>query len=307
VELYSHMRNNTGDCMLVTQPLISEAPLAPSRPRHKAPPNSTDCHFHIFGPIDRYPLSPARGYTPSPQANIDTYRAMADTLGIERVVIVNPTPYGTDHRCTIDSLEIFGRDRARAVAVVNESFTPVMLRDLAQKGFRAARVNNVNANSTPVEHLKSIVKMIEPLGWHLEVYVEGAALPDLESTLLSLPVPFVIDHMGRISSDLGLDHPQFQTLLRLISSGKGWVKLCAYRSSVKGPPYADMLPQAKKIIETAPERCVWGTDWPHPRRFGSLNPDPGKLLDLLYDWAPDPKELQRILVDNPAKLYGFSS
>jgi predicted TIM-barrel fold metal-dependent hydrolase len=291
--------------MSANQPLVSEAPLTPSKPRHKAPPGSTDCHFHIFGPVDRYPLNPARGYTPSPEANIDTYRAMAETLGLERAVIVNPTPYGTDHQCTIDSLELFGRERARAVAVINESFTPAMLRELAQKGFRAARVNNVNANSTPVEHLKTIVKMIEPLGWHLEVYVEGKELMALEQTLLSLPIPFVIDHMGRIPSDLGLNHPEFQTLLRLLGSGKGWVKLCGYRSSVEGPPYSDMLPQAQKMIETAPERCVWGTDWPHPRRFGLLNPDPGKLLDLIYDWAPGPKDIQRILVDNPAKLYGF--
>lgn len=289
----------------MTEPMISEAPLTPSKPRLKAPPNSTDCHFHVFGPADRYALSPRRGYTPSPEANIHTYQALAKTLGLERVVIVNPTPYGTDHQCTIDSIEIFGRDRARAVALVNEGFTPKMLKDLAEKRFCAARVNNVNSNSTPVEELKTIVKMIEPLGWHLEVYVEGAALPALEQVLLSLPVPFVIDHMGRVPSNLRLDHPQFQSLLRLISSGKGWVKLCGYRSSVEGPPYADVLPQAQKLIQTAPERCVWGTDWPHPRRFGALNPDAGKLLDLLYDWAPDPKQLHRILVENPAKLYRF--
>jgi predicted TIM-barrel fold metal-dependent hydrolase len=291
--------------MSATQPLISEAPVTPSKPRYKAPPNSTDCHFHIFGPIDRYPLSPARGYTPSPQANIDTYRALADTLGIERVVIVNPTPYGTDHRCTIDSLDIFGRDRARAVAVVNESFTPAILKDLAQKGFCAARVNNVNANSTPVEHLKSIVRMIEPLGWHLEVYVEGTQLPSFEEMLLSIPVPFVIDHMGRVSPELGIDHPQFQTLLRLLDSGRGWVKLCAYMGSSDAPLYLEMLPQIRKLIQTAPERCVWGTDWPHPRRRGTLMPDDGKLLDLLYEAEPNPRQRHRILVENPARLYGF--
>lgn len=287
--------------------LLSEPPRSPSKPRHQAPSGCTDCHFHIFGPVDRYPLDPHRGYTPSPEANIRTYQALAKTLGIERVVIVNPTPYGTDHQCTIDSLEIFGHERARAVAVVNESFTPLMLKSLAQKGFRAARVNNVNANSTPVEKLKTIVKMIEPLGWHLEVYVEGHQLPDFERTLLSSPVPFVIDHMGRIPPQHGVDHAQFRSLLRLLNSGKGWVKLCAYMSSSDGPLYLDMLPQIKKLIGTVPERCVWGTDWPHPRRRGPLMPDDGKLLDLLFEATTDQKQIHRILVQNPATLYGFNS
>jgi predicted TIM-barrel fold metal-dependent hydrolase len=293
--------------MMVDQPPLSEPPLEASKPHRKAPSGSIDCHFHIFGPPDRYPLNPARGYTPSEKANLDSYLAMAGTLGLERMVIVNPTPYGTDHQCTIDSLEVLGRRRAKAVAVVNETFTPAMLRDLDQKGFCAARVNSVNSNSTPVEKLGSIVKLIEPLGWHLEVYVEGQQLPDLADTLLSLPIPVVIDHMGRIPSEQGIDSVEFLTLLRLVGSGKCWVKLCGYRSSTQGPPYSDMLQPARKIIETAPERCVWGTDWPHPRCYGRLLPDDGKLLDLLSDWAPDPLRFQRILVDNPERLYRFEA
>jgi predicted TIM-barrel fold metal-dependent hydrolase len=293
--------------MSVTSPPMSVPPIPASKPRHRAPANSTDCHFHIYGPVERYPLSEGRGYTPPPIANIKTYLEMANTLGIERMVIVNPTPYGTDHRCTADTIEQFGRQRAKAVAVVDESFTESDLRDLAKKGFCAARVNSVNTNSTPVSKLQTIVKMIEPLGWHLELYVEGKELPGLERTLLSLPMPVVIDHMGRIPTDQGIDNPEFQTLLRLLSTGKVWIKLCGYRSSVQGPPYADLLESAQTIIKVAPDRCIWGTDWPHPRREGPLLPDDGKLLDLLYDWAPDPKQLHRILVDNPAKLYGFGS
>lgn len=289
------------------QPPLSEPPLTASTPRRKAPPGSIDCHFHIFGPYNRYPLSPGRGYTPPETANLHSYESMASTLGLERMVIVNPTPYGTDHQCTIDSMEIVGRKRAKAVAVVNETFTPAMLRDLNSKGFCAARVNSVNSNSTPVEQLRSVVKMVEPLGWHLEVYVEGSQLPDLADTLLSIPVPVVIDHMGRIPSDRGIDCPEFRTLLRLLESGKCWVKLCGYRSSVQGPPYSDMLVPARKIIETAPEQCVWGTDWPHPRRYGRLLPNDGKLLDLLSDWAPDARQFRRILVENPARLYRFEA
>ena len=129
------------------------------------------------------------------------------------------------------------------------------------------------------------------------MYIQGNLLPDLEKTLLSLPVPVVIDHMGVIPTSRGMDSPEFQTLLRLVSSGKCYVKLSGYRSSVQGPPYADLLAPARKIIATAPERCVWGTDWPHTRRQGPLMPDDGKLLDLLYDWAPDPKQLHGILVE----------
>jgi predicted TIM-barrel fold metal-dependent hydrolase len=232
---------------------------------------------------------------------------MAEILGIERMVIVNPTPYGTDHQCTIDSLEMFGRKRAKGVAVVNESFSQAVLRDLAQKGFCATRVNFVNTDSTPVDKLPTVVKLIEPLGWHLEVLVEGKELPGLEKTLLSLPMPVVLDHMGRIPGNRGLDCPEFQTLLRLLDSGRVWIKLCGYRSSTQGPPYTDMRESARKILQTAPERCVWGTDWPHARLHGPMLPDDGKLLDLLSDWAPDPRLFRRILVDNPSELYGFST
>jgi predicted TIM-barrel fold metal-dependent hydrolase len=230
---------------------------------------------------------------------------MADVIGIERVVIVNPTPYHADHECTIDSINIFGRDRARGVAIINKDTTEEQLKRLANSGFVAARVNNVNTGTTTVDKMDDIVKRIIPLGWHLEIYVEGEELPNLEKKLLDLPMNVVIDHMGCIPTSRGIDSQEFRCLLRLLESGKVWVKLCGYRSSVEGPPYSDLLTPARKIIETAPERCIWGTDWPHPRRIGPLMVDDGKLLDLLNDWAPDPQQFQRILVDTPAKLYGF--
>jgi predicted TIM-barrel fold metal-dependent hydrolase len=289
------------------QPPLSPPPLAAKKPKHRGPKGSTDCHFHIFGPHDRYALSPGRGYTPSEESNIRTYQTMADTVGIDRMVIVNPTPYGKDHTATIDSIEIFGRDRTRAVAVIDESFSDATLRGFASRGFVAARVNDVNTNTTRVSKLDEIVPRIAPLGWHLEVYVEGSALPGLEAKLLSLPVPFVIDHMGRIPTSRGIDSPEFKSLLRLLESGKCWIKLCGYRSSVQGPPYDDLLEEAQKIIAIAPDKCVWGTDWPHPRREGPLLPDDGTLIDLLYDWSGNDEQFHRILVENPAKLYHFPS
>ena len=261
----------------------------------------------MFGPADRYALSPDRSYTPPVEANIEAYRAMAETLGLERMVIVHPTAYGTDHACTIDAIESFGRRRAKGVAVINDSFTEAAVRELDRQGFCAARVNSVTSNGTPLDQLGSVARLIAPLGWHVELYTLPGGLAVLEQTLPSLPVPVVIDHMGRIRTDRGTDSPEFQTLLRLLDSGRVWVKLCGYRSSVQGPPYDDVLPLARKMIEAAPERCVWGTDWPHPGMGGPLLPDDGKLLDLLYDWAPDSKQLHRILVENPTELYGFET
>lgn len=288
------------------EPPQSEPPRTASKPRQKAPAGSTDCHFHIFGPVEEYPLSPSRGYTPSPEAHLDTYATMAQTLGLERMVIVNPTPYGTDHRCTADCLRKFGPSRAKGVAVINRTFSKDAIRDLSESGFCAARVNSVNTNTTPVDQIEWVAETVAPFGWHVELYVEGSELPRLADTIMSLPVSaVVIDHMGRIPTDRGTNCPEFQTLLRLLDSGKCWIKLCGYRSSIEGPPYADLLAPARKIIESAPERCVWGTDWPHPRRSGDLLPDDGKLLDLLYDWAPSTRDLHRILVDNPARLYRF--
>jgi predicted TIM-barrel fold metal-dependent hydrolase len=280
-------------------------PLPATTPKHRAPKGSTDCHFHLFGDQNRYPLSPGRSYTPSEVANIDTYRVLAAELGIDRMVIVNPTPYGRDHTITIDSIEALGRERARAVAVIDDSFSDATLRDFAAKGFVAARVSDVLKNTTPVSKMDEVARRVAPLGWHLEMYVEGSVLPGLEAKILALPVPVVIDHMGKIPTSRGIDSPEFKTLLRLVESGKCWVKLCGYRSSVQGPPYADVIGEAQKIIAIAPDKCVWGTDWPHPHRQGPLMPDDGKLLDLLYEWAGNDEQFRRILVDNPAKLYHF--
>ena len=288
-------------------PPLSQPPLHPTVPKHKGPAGSTDCHMHIFGAPERYPLSHVCDYTPSPEAHIENYKTMAKVLGIDRAVIVNPTPYGKDHTATIDSIEILGRKRTRAVALIDNEFSNAELLELSAMGFVAARVNGVNANSTPVGKLGEVARRIAPLGWHLELYVDGSALPELEDTILSLPVSVVIDHLGKISASRGINSPEFKTLLRLLESGKCWVKLCGYRSSVQGPPYDDLLEQAQKIITTAPDRCVWGTDWPHPRREGPLLPDDGMLIDLLYKWAGNDEQFHRILVENPAKLYHFDS
>jgi predicted TIM-barrel fold metal-dependent hydrolase len=260
----------------------------------------------MLGPQERYPLSRTRGYTPAPEANLKNYLQVAETLGLDRMVIVQPVAYGMDHACTVDTLEMLGRHRAKAVAVIDRSFDASAVRRLDEQGFCGARVNSITPNSTGLDQLVDVAWLIAPLGWHVQVFTRDRELSFIENLLPSLPVSVVIDHMGHIPTSRGVESPEFQRLLRLLDSGRCWVKLCGYRSSTQGPPYDDLLPMARTLIERAPERCVWGTDWPHTNMFGRLLPDDGGLLDLFCDWAHGPEQVHRILVDNPAELYGFS-
>jgi predicted TIM-barrel fold metal-dependent hydrolase len=274
-------------------------------PRIKAPKLSADCHFHIFGPFDQFPLDPGRRYEP-PLALVEDYLAMASVVGLERMVIVTPSPYGTDNRVTLDAIERFGRHRAVGVAVIDDSFDDAALKRLADAGIRGLRFNLVSGNGTPVEQLRALARRIAPLGWHIQVYADGATLAGIAPTLAELPVDVVVDHIGGVKADLGTTHPQFQALLRLLDSGRAWVKTCSYRASSKGHPWDDVAPNVRALVAAAPERCVWGTDWPHSSMQPPL-PEASALLDQFFEWVPDAATRQRILVDNPAKLYGFPS
>jgi predicted TIM-barrel fold metal-dependent hydrolase len=232
------------------------------------------------------------------------YAHITGTLGIERFVIVQASIYGTDNSCALDCVAAWGQERARAVAVIDDGFDAPKLRRMHEAGVRGVRFNAVSGNGTPLEQLHTLARRAAQFDWHVQLYLDGAVLRELGPTLAGLPVPIVIDHMGQIASAKGIAHPEFQALLRLMDSGKSWVKLCGYRSSTAGYPFTDMLDQARALIDAAPERCLWGTDWPHPNFFGAM-PDDGKLLDLLGEWAPTDTERQSILVDNPAHLYGF--
>lgn len=276
-----------------------------SRPRWQPPAGATDCHMHIFGPYERYPLSPGRSYTP-PEASIAAYRTMCESIGLARTVVVQPSIYATDNAVTLDAVEALGRDRARAVVVVDESFGLPALRALAGRGACGVRFNAVSGNGTPLAQIEALGARLAELGWHMQLYTHPTEMLALEPVLARLPCPLVIDHMGGVKSgDQGLDHPAFQALLRLLRGG-AWAKLCGYRSSTAGVPYADVAAMARAMIEAAPERCVWGTDWPHPSlTLPEEVPDDGMLMDALGDWAPEPAQRQAILVDNPARLYGF--
>lgn len=272
-------------------------------PRHKAPPGSCDSHFHIFGPYARFPMSASRPYTPPP-ASIDHYLDMANTLGLDRRVVVQASVYGTDNRVTMDAVARFGRDTARAVVVVDEGMLPAEMQELADEGAVGIRLNVVSGNGTPIEQVESLARRIESLGWHIQLYTKGPALKELAPHLARLPVPLVLDHMAGVDAADGPEGAELEAALRLLETGNVWVKISGYRSSK--PPYNDLLPIARRFVAAAPERCVWGTDWPHTQfETKEQMTDDGMLLDWLFDWVPDAATREKILVTNPAALYRF--
>ena len=271
-------------------------------PREKAPALSCDCHFHIFGPFDVYPLSPSRTYT-SPPALVAQYLELAETVGLQRMVVVQASIYGTDNAVTLDAIHQFGLHRARGVAVVDDSFSEADLRRMHDQGIRGVRFNMVSGNGTPEDQLEVLARKVAPLDWHIQIYAEGEKILEIGDLLARLPVEVVIDHCGGVKAGLGVAHPQFQALQRLLDSGRAWIKLSSYRASSAGAPWEDVAPNVKALVATAPDRCVWGTDWPHPQM--DPIPEAGALLDQLFDWIPDPLVRHKILVDNPARLYGF--
>ena len=285
--------------------MASERSLKTQRPRRRAPAGACDSHMHIFGPATRYPYIDARDYTPADALMAD-YRAMCDTLGIARTVVVQPSIYGLNHDCTAEAVENLG-DRGRGVAVLDTDVHDGELERLHAIGFRGTRFNLVNAGGVAATALESMAARVAEYGWHVQVMIHGPDLADLDQRLRALPVDVVIDHMGRMDAAAGIDQPGFRALLGLMETGRCWVKLSgAYRTDLDGPPWQAARPFAEALIKAAPERLVWATDWPHPDLAGSPMPNDGDLLDALGDWVPDDDTLHRILVDNPAMLYDFS-
>jgi predicted TIM-barrel fold metal-dependent hydrolase len=266
----------------------------------RPPPLACDCHIHVFGPFARYPLDPARKYTPE-EATLPDYLKVATALGLGRVVFVQPSVYGTDNSCQLDAIRAL-EEHARGVAVVDDSISDQDLAKLCGSGFVGARLNLTRAAN--LDSLERLAARVKDLRWHLQLHLPGSVLPEIADRLLALPVDFVIDHFGRVDAHEGLEQPAFQALLHLLDSGKGWVKLSApYRIDLDGPPYRKAAPFARELVQRFPERLVWGTDWPHPDV--AVVPEDKDLLDALFECVPDETVRHRILVDNPAKLYRF--
>jgi predicted TIM-barrel fold metal-dependent hydrolase len=281
----------------------------PSQPQRKitrkpaimAPPGSCDCHSHVFGPASLYPYGPRRTYTPA-DASPGEYLTMLQTLGFERMVTVQSSVYGLDNSCARDGLATLGLSRARGIALVDVNATFAHLRALDNAGFRGVRIITMPTAGAPLSELESVARKIAPFGWHIELHVGSATIRELVPRLVELPVEILVDHSAQLAAGTAPEHPDFQAALRLLGTGKCWVKLTYYRGSRAGHPYADMRPIVERLAAAAPERCLWGSDWPHPHVEGHM-PDDGDLFEQFCDWVPDAALRERILVDNPTALY----
>ena len=276
----------------------------PRKPGFAVPAGACDSHAHIFAPARVYPYVAERAYTPA-EASLEDYQGMLAALGVERAVLVQPSVYGTDNRAMLEALESGGR-RFRGVAVCDEDIAESEIAHLHAAGVRGLRVNLLYSRSATLAALAGLAQRIAPFGWHLQILVDVSKTPDLAEILAPLSVAVVVDHMGHLPAAKGAGDPGFQALLALVRGGRSWVKLSgAYRlSSQRTPPYADVAPLARALIAAAPERMLWASDWPHPA-IAMPMPNDGDLLDLLAEWAPDEATRRKILVDNPAALYGF--
>lgn len=278
----------------------------PKTPSYTPPPKACDAHMHLFGPTDQFPLSPTRAYDPPPHgALVEDFVKLQATLGFERAVLVQPSNYGTDNSALVEAIA-GARDRWLGVAVVDESFDAGALRALREAGIRGARFNFVShlGAGPDLDKVRRVLDAIAPLGWNGQFHIEGTGMTDFAKFFEEAPVTVVVDHMGRTGAANGLDYEPFQALLEFVRNGKCWVKVSGVdRITAKGSPFADAVPFANALVEANPDRCVWGTDWPHTNQ--KAIPRDELLVDLIPEIATTDEKRRKLLVDNPAKLYGF--
>jgi 2-pyrone-4,6-dicarboxylate lactonase len=285
---------------------------SPSKPRFKLPAGAVDAHCHVFGPGNKFPYAPERKYTPC-DASKEQLFALRDHLGFDKNVIVQATCHGSDNRALVDALKA-SNNKARGVATVNRNVTDAELKEMHAAGVRGTRFNFVKrlADSTPREVLLEIAKRIAPLGWHIVVYFEAQDLPEFYDFFTSLPTTVVVDHMGRPDVTKPVNGPEFELFVKMMRERSNiWSKVsCPERLSVSGPPalkgeqnaYRDVVPFARRLVETFPDRVLWGTDWPHPNLKDHM-PDDGLLVDFIPHIATTPELQRKLLVDNPMRLY----
>lgn len=280
----------------------------PRRPRVRLPPGSIDTHVHVFE--SRYPLSPARGYTP-PDSTLADLKHLHATLCIERVVFTQPSVYGTDNSAILDGMRALNAEkpnRARSVVAVDMEITEEELANLDAAGARGVRLNTDNRGGMPVtlDDIPELAALIRPFGWHLEFLFPGKDILELMPVFRALQVPMSIAHFAYQSATAGVRAPGFQALLELARRGNTWIKISGANrvSATDLPPYDDVKPMADALIEAAPQRLMWGTDWPHPNKY-EVNPNDGDLVDAFGDWVSDTAMRRKIMVDTPAAFYRF--
>lgn len=288
---------------------VKEAPACPGPQPHqsgptrfKVPRGAVDTHAHVIGLPPDYPFMPERSYTP-PEATARDYIAMLDATGMTYGVLTQVSVHGTDNRLMVDALRA-NRQRLRGIAVIPLDCPDPDKNALKEAGVVGLRINVLYGGGIGFEQVESYASLCREMGWHLQFLIDARQLPELAPRLSKLPVPFLIDHMGHFPTTCGVDNEGFKTLLALVRDG-AWVRLSgAYRNTVEGPPYRDTIPFAHRLVAAAPDRCVWGSDWPHVANWGVMM-GVSDLLDLLADWVPDETLRNRILVDNPQRLFGF--
>jgi len=270
-------------------------------PRTKVPQQAADCHFHVYDA--RFPVDPKAELRPA-DATVDDYLSFRKRIGTSRGVLVQPSTYGLDNRLLLESLGKFG-PAVRGVAVVNTSVSGEELKRMTEAGVRGIRFNLVQAGATRLDMVEPLSRRIADLGWHIQVNATADQIEAAKETWLRTACPIVFDHLGRLPAPQGTGHPAFGTISDLLHRGKAWVKVSGFYidSKVGAPAYADSVAVAGAYVKAAPERLVWGSDWPHPTE--TVKPNDAILLDLLAECVPGEVMRNRILVDNAAKLYGF--
>jgi D-galactarolactone isomerase len=274
----------------------------PRRPKLVAPPGACDTHMHFYDAA----MPPATG-TPMPGSyTLPMYRSLQERLGLARVIVVQPNAYRDDNRVTMDAVAALGAN-AKAVAVVRADTPDAEIDRLTRAGAVAQRFFNLPNGTVPFAEMDAIMARVHPFGWHANLQLDGRDLPKFEAQIRRLPGRFVIDHVGKFLVPVPPEHEAFKALLRLVDTGRCWVKLsAAYETSKRGAPrYEDVGALAKALVKTAPERMLWASNWPHPGEPRDAMPDDADLLDLLLEWAPDEGVRRKILAVNPAELYGF--
>ncbi len=270
------------------------------------PPKACDAHCHIFGPASQFPFAKQRAYTP-PDSGIDRFEELQERLGLSRAVFVQASCHGTDNSALLHAVRR-GNGKYSGVAMIDDDTTDLEIRQLHEAGVRGIRFNFVAhlGGAPDLDTYWRLIKRIAPLGWHVALHFDAKDLPNYAQMLDQMPVPYLIDHMARIRVEDGLEQEPFQTLLAMLNDERAWVKLSGVeRITASGsPPYSDVVPYIQALIATAPDRVLWGTDWPHPNV--QHMPDDGDLVDLLAAFTADDSVYSRILVENPERLYPFS-
>ena len=268
------------------------------------PDYACDCHLHIYDP-DRFPY-PDQDGTGFPQARVEEYRLLQDRLNLKRCVIVTPSAYGTENACTLDALSQLG-DHARGVVVIDSGISDEELKQMDRRGVCGIRFNLVQGRTGDTREVRDLAERIAPLGWHICFWMNADTIAALEDFLSQLPCPIVFDHRGHLPASLGIRHKAFSIITELMRAEKAYVKLSALYHDSESMDYSDTKEVGKAYVEAAPDRVLWGTDWPHPSEYygGKGMPDDARMLDALLDQAGDYETVHRILVENPARLYHF--